>query len=174
MPGRRPKGRSRAPRRLTSWINAQTAAGAAVTGADTIRELTLFVPLEDHEGATVIRIVGSVWMGPTQDTGVNNVDVYSWGIYIAGSGSAGDLQMSPASALDRDSEHWMHMRHMYFNRSFSGTNDDISMFRSSYLDYAVDIKVMRKVHEGDGIKLAFEATRSYNSIANLRILLKHT
>ncbi len=161
---------ARGPRRMTSWISGAAFAGAAITSADTVREITLFVPLEDHEGATVIRIVGSVGIWSTVDSALNSVDVFTWGIYLAGSGSQGDLKLDPASLLDRDSEHWLHMRYVYWNKNHNASD----FTYPGYLDNAVDIRVMRKVHEGDGLKLAFNGTLAYNSIANLRILLKHT
>jgi len=161
---------AKGPRRLTSWISGRTDATALTTAAGLVREVTLFVPLEDHEGATIIRIVGSVGIWPTQDS--TFPQTLAWGIYKAGSGSDGDLQMDPLASLDRESEHWMHMQFVYRNKNVTNTTGSNIMY--SHQDDLVDIRVMRKVMEGDGIKIAFNGTQNYASMANLRILLKHT
>ncbi len=166
----RPRGRSRSPRRLTSWISGNAETGAVSTAGGAIRELTLFVPLEDHEGATLIRIVGSVAL--YLDVDAADPVLLSWGIYKAGSGSVGDLSLSPSSPLDRESEHWMHMRFLSQNKNVNVGDGQITV--GGYEAEYVDIKVMRKVQEGDGIKIALTCAANFLSMVNLRCLLKHT
>ncbi len=170
MAARRGRARRAGPRRETSWIDAAREVSAATTIGGTRREITLFVPLEDHEGATVIRIVGSIGIWPTVDSAFPQL--HAWGIYIAGSGQSGDLNMDPTNAIDIDSEHWMHMRFLFMNKSVSNTTGSNIVY--DYAQTAVDIKVMRKVAEGDGIKLVWNATTNYASQATLRLLVKHT
>ncbi len=166
--------RSSGPRRMTSWINGFSETGGPVTTGGNIRELALFVPLEDHEGATVIRIVGNVFLGTITDSSSNAVQVATWGIYLAGSGSVGDFSLSPANSLDRELEHWLHMRFITMNKSINN-NTTIGPIRPwTYESTNVDIRVMRKVHEGDGLKIALTNDLSFVSTVNLRILLKHT
>ncbi len=162
--------RTSGPKRLTSWINGHQENTRVFTLNSVVRELALFVPLEDHEGATVIRIVGNVGLYPDADSAV--VVAMTWGIYIAGSGSDGDLQLDPLSGLDRDSDHWMHMRFLYKNKDVQNTTGSNIVY--DYAETAVDIRVMRKVQEGDGIKIAMNCGVDYASIVNLRLLLKHS
>jgi len=163
--------RTSGPKRLTSWVNGHQENTGVFTANSVVRELALFVPLEDHEGATVIRIVGNVGMFSDDDS-VIPVSL-AWGIYIAGSGSDGDLQLDPQSALDRESDHWMHLRYVYQNKDFANvTGSNVPMME--YEATVVDIRVMRKVQEGDGIKIVMNAAVDYRSLVNLRVLLKHT
>lgn len=161
--------RARAARRRTAWISARF--DDSIENSLFVTDQALFVPLEDEQAATIVRIVGSVYMRPT----VDNFTLCSWGIYKAGSGSDGDLQMDPTSALDQESEHWMHLRSTWYSRAAS------SSLGADFdgLAQRVDIKVMRKIEEGDGIKISFNAqsggvAQSYFHAVNLRILLKLT
>ncbi len=170
MATRRGAHRRGAARRKTTWFGGIDEINTTASAAGIRRDVPLFVPLEDHEGATVIRIVGSVVMGLQGDQVGDTMTSCAWGIYKAGSGSAGDLELDPISALDRDSEHWMHMRFLWRNKSTGaagkGDQDDLAN--------NVDIKVMRKVEEGDGLKLVFNSLVAYVAGANLRVLLLHT
>lgn len=80
--------------------------------------------------------------------------------------------MDPASALDRESEHWLHMR--FLERNAAVSTVVVGSFTGQDWAGSVDIRVMRKVQEGDGIKLVVNCATAYVSMANLRLLLKHT
>lgn len=162
--------RRRAPKRTMSWASGVSEILSTASAASTVREVALFVPTEDHEGATVTRIIGSVVMGLTTAAVGNDIHRISWGIYIAGSGSDGDMKMDPSNVLDHESNHWLHLRWLYENTAVS----NLATPGGNYPDYAVDIRVQRKVAEGDGIKLVFNAPFAYESAASLRVLLKHT
>jgi len=158
----------RAPKRSMSWEVGVGESLSTATAANVDRQVPLFVPLEDHQGATVTRIVGSVTMGLQNNAVGTDIQMLAWGIYWAGSGTVGDMQMSPTATLDQESNHWLHLRHLHLSTRVS----DRTQFGWQH-DF-VDIRVQRKVAEGEGLILAFESAFAYESIASLRLLLKHT
>ncbi len=135
-------------------------------GANTLLDVALLVPTLDSEQVTLVRIVGAVHMGLQASEAGDQARVLAWGIYIAGSGSAADMVMDPTSSLDMQSEHWMHLRYKWANTDESGTNTGIDRLAD-----AVDIRVKRKVSEGDGIKLVSNCSAAFTVGARLRGLV---
>lgn len=156
------------PKRFTSWIDGVNDGTSTVHLALARPESVLFLPLADNEQATVTRIVGSVFIQVQLNQGVDTVIRVAWGIYLAASGSAGDFQLDPLSSLDKDSEHWLHTRTFYQSTNIASATN------MAFAEQSVDIKVMRKVNEGDGIKLVFNSGGPFVKAASLRLLIKHT
>lgn len=152
-------------RRRSAWVEMISEISSTNSGASVPRELVLLLPTNDSEMVTLVRIVGAVgmWLQSDQAT---VAQAMAWGIYIAGSGATSDMKMTPLNALDAQSEHWLHIRKYFGNTAF-GTN----VIESSQLFQQVDIRVKRKVAEGDGIKLVFDGAVAYRSIAHLRGLV---
>ncbi len=161
-----------APKRITSWVNLANEAVAVASLANARREIVLLLPLADEEAVTLIRIVGAVNIRRDLDAVGETWNRVAWGIYYAPSGSAGDLNMDPLSAVDKDSEHWMHIKYHYQTNDAESVALNGSGFPAA--DQQVDIKVMRKVQEGDGIKIVFNSGVGFRSAATLRGLVKHT
>ncbi len=166
----RSRGRTRrGPRRRSSWVDLGIQVNAQDVAAAVISEAVLILPLQDEEAVTLVRIVGTVAMGlQASEIGTSQI-LMSWGIYIAASGSQGDLNMSPQSAVDAESEHWLHVKHMYENTGVASLAMNVN-----YEDNRVDVRVMRKVQEGDGIKIAFRCPVAYTRAFALRALVLHT
>jgi len=155
-------------RRRTVWHDARTSTVSLGAAAGIVTEFLLFIPLEDHEAATVTRIVGNVsmWLEASPVAPV----ALSWGIYKKASGTVSSLAMNPFSALDNESEHWLYKRHVW-TRGFTGSLGSIS---DQYETQQVDVKTQRKVDEGDAIALAMFCADNYEFAVNLRMLLKLT
>ncbi len=160
-------GRRRAagPRRETQWISLRNESNSILVAAQTRSEVVLFLPLDESEAATLIRIVGSVFIGLQADAAANTVQQASWGIYIAGSGSAGDLNLDPINTVDQDHENWMMLRQDFLSTS-------VTNLVPALVENRVDIRVSRKVREGEGIKLVWNANVAYVRAAALRGLVK--
>ncbi len=136
-----------------------------MVAADTRSEVVLLLPLNEGEAVTLIRIVGSIFLGLQADAAANRVELGAWGIYIASSGSAGDLNLDPINSVDQDHENWMMLRQEYYNTSVTNS-------LPARLEHRVDIRVSRKVREGEGIKLVWNCNVAYVRAAALRGLVK--
>ena len=163
----RKTGRRRGTRRSHSWINLRTELNSTLTAVAVRREVVLLLPATDADSVTLIRIVGSIFTGIQADAAANRVELVAWGIYIADSGTAGDLNLNPIIGLDVGHENWMMLKGDYYNTS-------VTNLVPARLEHNVDIRVSRKVPEGSGIKLVFNANVAYVSAAYLRGLVLHT
>ncbi len=152
-------------RRRSAWVEMASEVSTTTTPATVRREVVLLLPTSDAEEVTLVRIVGSVAVGLTANLVGSWVPII-WGIYIAGSGSAGDLNLDPLNTLDMQSEHWMHLQTLYGN-----TNSDNLVPEAEFASHRVDIRVKRKVAEGDGIKWVVNGQVGYRSIVRLRGLV---
>ncbi len=153
------------PRRETQWVDLRLENNSSMIGAGVRSEVVLLLPLDESEAVTLIRIVGNIFMGLQADAAANRVELAAWGIYIAGSGSAGDLNLDPINLVDLDHENWMFHRSMYLSTS-------VTNLVPVPADDHVDIRVSRKVREGEGIKLVWNCTVAYVRAATLRGLVK--
>ncbi len=158
-------GRGRGTRRETQWVNLRSELNSTMVAANTRSEVVLLFPLNEGEAVTLIRIVGNIFMGLQADAAANRVELAAWGIYIAGSGSAGDLNLDPINAVDQDHENWMFLRPQYLSTS-------VTNLVPVPADDHVDIRVSRKVREGDGIKLVWNCSVAYVRAGYLRGLVK--
>jgi len=164
---RRRRGGTRSgSRRKHSWVELRSETNSTMTPANTRREIVLLLPLDDSEEVTLIRVVGSVFMGLQQDAAVNVVQLMAWGIYVSDSGSQGDLNLDPMNTLDIANEEWMMLKGTYDNTAVN--NSTVSNIAGAM---RVDIRVSRKVPEGTGIKLVFNSNANYVSAAYLRGLV---
>ncbi len=152
-------------RRETQWVDLRLENNSTMVAAGTRSEVVLLLPLDESEAVTLIRIVGNIFMGLQADAAANRVELAAWGIYIADSGSSGDLNLNPINAVDQDHENWMFLRPMYLSTS-------VTNLVPVPADDHVDIRVSRKVREGAGIKLVWNCTVAYVRAATLRGLVK--
>lgn len=155
-------------RRRTVWHDGRTSTTSLSVAAGVVTELLLFIPLSDEEAATVTRIVGTIALwneaSPVIPTRL------SWGIYHKLSGTVSDLSLNPQAALDMESEQWLMTRHIWTR----GTHASLGSISDTYEYQSVDIKVQRKVDEGEAIALVLNGQDNYVFAANLRVLLKLT
>lgn len=143
-------GRTRVPRRKTDWIASSVGVLREVdaTGAQ-FNTLIDFNDLTDHcDYLTVRRIVGDFYVNAPVDAAVVNV-VCFYGIYLDHADTTGSvLGLSPASAVDADSEKWMH-RGLW---SIANKTNDINGSSAGtrfVIDMHVDTRVMRKMSGRD-------------------------
>ncbi len=162
---RTPRAGVRAGRRKTQWVELRNELNSSLIAAGTRSEVVLMLPANESEAETLIRIVGSIFMGLQADVAGQRVELAAWGIYIAPSGSSGDLNLDPINAVDQDHENWMMLRQFYLSTAVVNLVPVPS-------EQKVDIRVSRKVEEGQGIKLVWNCTVAYVRAAALRGLVK--
>lgn len=155
-------------RRRTVWHDARTSTVSLAAASGIVTEFLLFIPLEDHEAATCTRIVGTVALW---NEAVPVVPVrLSWGIYKKYSGTVASQAMNPASALDNESEQWLMKREIWTRASHASLGAITDSFEYQH----VDLKVQRKVDEGEAIALVMVGEDDWRFSINLRMLLKLT
>lgn len=159
--------RARAARRRSAWIDLGVETNTTASSAGAIRELVLVLPATDADAVTLVRIVGTVFHELTSQESAPNVALLAWGIHWAPTGSVGSARYNPLSTLDNEAEHWMHLRRRYMRDNGSVASKQVD----TWLDHHVDIRVKRKVNEGDGIKLVFNCLSAHRSAVALRGLV---
>lgn len=152
--------------RVHSWEDFANNNQSALVAATTRSEIVLALPATDADAFTVLRIVGQIYIGLQANAPANTVLRGAWGIYIADSGSAGDLNLDLTSSLDMGHENWLMWRAFYMN-----TVTTVLAAESSFTNVHVDIKVSRKVPEGSGLKLVWNCADAYVRVAALRGLV---
>ncbi len=148
----RRQGRSR-PKRGTDWHNADTTpiGGAVLVGVQLNTALWSPVTLEDN--ATVVRIVGTLWVAPDPDFDIQGTltSTLHMGIQIVNraAGAVGTAR-DPSLPDDREGGEWMWLGQAFQHaRVTSSTEEPPSQYiqlspLSSYNPY-IDIRVKRKI-----------------------------
>ncbi len=152
--------RGRAPRRKSFWEALSRNTSGVNVSANVALDTTLYSLTEDGQSqdtATIVRIVGSVYLG-IQTTPSFVAPVF-YGIYWRPTSSSSSLVLSSIGTSDRGSEHWMHTRIV---------NEFQADLVHHWKDDAVDVKVMRKIDQGEEIASAANCTVNYHVCENLR------
>ena len=152
------KGGGRSARRRSFWVHfARDTAGINI-GANVAQNETLFsLPEDTNLSLTVVRIVGSVYLG-IQATPAFVVPVF-WGIYKRPTSSADSLVLNAIDPTDRGSEEWLHHRIV---------NEFQADLVHHWKDDMVDVKVMRIITENEELASAANCTAAYHICENLR------
>ncbi len=152
--------RGRTGRRRSFWELLTRNTSGVNVNANVANNVTLFSVTEDASGqdpVTLVRIVGSVYLG-IQTTPSFVAPVF-YGIYWRPTSSSNSLVLSAISTADRGSEHWM------FTKVVNEFQADLV---HHWVDDHIDIKVMRKVGQGEEIASAADCTVNYHICENLR------
>ena len=147
----------------TWWVDLALEQSAVDSGAGVIRVVTLFQPIDEDEKVTILRIVGSVFVGVQAAQGT--VTSVNWGVYTAPTGTT-SLLLNPASSSNVSSENWLHWRSVYTSRSDVDSSDI-----SGYLASKVDIKVKRKLDPTTLLQWSCSAGVAFSSAVSLRGLM---
>ncbi len=152
------RGGSRGRNRSATWWADLALEDVAVdSAAAVIRVLTLFQPVDEDEKLTVVRIVGSVYVG-LQVASIPR-SVY-WGIYTAPVGTT-SLLLDPKNSSNVSSENWLHWRPVY--QTQADTDSD-----PLWEHIKVDIKVKRKLDPTTLLQFSVSAGAAFSSAVSLR------
>ncbi len=176
----RRQGRSR-PKRSTDWHNADlTLIGESVI-AGVQNNTALWTPVTLEDEATVVRIVGTIWVAPDPDFDIQGLltSTLHMGIQKVNraAGAVGTAR-DPLGADDREGGEWMWMsqafQHAYVTSSTEEPPNKYVQLSplSSYNPY-IDIRVKRKIDKSqDEIILSFKSSGGDWFISsNLRMLV---
>lgn len=152
--------RGRKHRRRTYWeFFSAIAAGESAFAAAAVSDTLLHqIPVVSNDVATLLRIVGNVYMGLQLQQAT--MRMLSWGIYLGQSGGGGSLRFISDVAADLSEENWLHTRfHAQINPRTEWNR----------MDTVVDIKVMRKFEGGTELHLTTSCLlAAYVTQINLR------
>lgn len=153
---RRPvRGRAR---RNTTWVDLAAQSQSSDTAANTLSENQLFLMSDELEATTVLRIVGTIFMGLQSDSAI--VTMGYWGLFKFDGDS--DTTINPASLTGVSSENLMMWKAVPMATIDSGLGPQ-------WKDFEVDIRAKRKLVAGDSLSLNFFCTSlAYSHIHALR------
>ncbi len=176
----RRQGRSR-PKRGTDWHNADITLNGQSLLAGVQANTALWTPVTLEDQATVVRIVGTLWVAPDPDFDIQGAltSTLHMGIQKVNraAGAVGTAR-DPLLADDREGTEWMWMgqafQHAYVT---SSTEEPPSQYiqlsdMGSYNPY-IDIRVKRKIDKSqDEIILSLKASGGdWFTSCNLRMLI---
>ncbi len=145
------------------WVDLVLDSAAVDTTAAVARTTNLFVSTLETEAPTLLRIVGSIYIGPQANQGV--VVMGYTGIYVRDDFGTSDPAMQPNVPVDVSNGSWL------WWKARPMAPIDTSQFSSDSVGYDVDVRVKRKLSMERSLHLVYYSDVAYSAAGNLRALM---